>query len=132
MGVLNTGIAYPSRASEPPQPPSGFVGRGSYYTMIFLCCVFVLFRLSSFCVLFPLLTLSLDCSFSTAPSVFFKAYLPVFLDCQLLIAPSVFSIGYLPVSLDCSFCNAPSVFSNVLCACLLNSFNFAKRQIIGK
>ena len=66
----------------------------------FLCCVF-LFCLSLFCVLCPMLPVSLDCPFLIIPSVF-----SVSLDCPFLIIPSVFS-----VSLDCPFLITPSVFS---------------------
>jgi hypothetical protein len=48
------------------------------------------------------LSVSLDCSFLIAPSVFSNVYLSVSLDCSFLIAPSVFSNVYLSVSLDCS------------------------------
>jgi hypothetical protein len=63
----------------------------------------VLFCLSLFCVLCPMLPVSLDCPFLIIPSVF-----SVSLDCPFLITPSVFS-----VSLDCPFLITLSVFSYV-------------------
>jgi hypothetical protein len=51
------------------------------------CCVFVV------CIVYPLLSASLDCLFLIAPSFFSNVYLrlvypmlPVFLDCPFLIA----------------------------------------------
>ena len=88
---------------------------------------FVFLRL---CVPYPMLPVSLDCSFLITPSVFSNVYclrlvysmLPVSLDCLFLIATSVFSNVYLhPVSCvpyNVSFTGlsifyGPSVFSNV-------------------
>ena len=83
-----------------PQPVFDWVRVAHLFS--FLCCVF-LFCLSLFCVLCPMLPVSLDCPFLITPSVF-----SVSLDCPFLIIPSVFS-----VSLDCPFLITLSVFSYV-------------------
>ena len=46
-----------------------------------LCCVFGLF-VFVLCLVFPMLSVSLDCLFWIAPSVFSNAYLVVFLNLE--------------------------------------------------
>jgi hypothetical protein len=110
--LYETGTDYLSRAHM-------FISISVCMVSVYLAHLFMfpllcfLFCLSSFCVLCPMLPVSLDCSFSIAPSIFSDVYLPVSLDCSFSIAPSIFSDVYLPVSPDCSFCIAPSIFSDV-------------------
>jgi hypothetical protein len=100
-----------------------------------LCCVLV-FIFFVLCLVYPLLPVSLDCSFWIAPSVFSNVYLSCVLCtlcCQFLWIvhfglPLRYSLTFimypmLPVSLDCSFWIAPSVFSNVYYVPYVASFS---------
>jgi hypothetical protein len=77
------------------------------------------------------MSVSVDCPFLIAPSVFSNVYLPVSLDCPFLIALSVFSNVYLPVSLDCPFLIASSVFSNVYLHTLM-TYHFPRERVTTK
>ena len=97
-------------------------------THIVLCFCFVFLRL-----VYPMLSISLDCPFLIAPSVFSNVYLSVSLDCPFgcltficqflwivqFWLPLRLSNVYLSVSLDCAFLIAPLVFSNVYLSCIL-------------
>ena len=81
------------------------------HLIFFLCCIFCL---SSFCVLCPMLPISLDCPFLRSPSVFSNFY--------LFCLSSFFALcPMLPMSLDCplSTCEHPQFVGVGQCFCVV-------------
>jgi hypothetical protein len=107
----------------------------SFSGLSFVDCPFgILYHLFVLCLVYSMLSVSLDCPFVIAPLVFSNIYLSCVLCtlcCQFLWIvlywlPLWYSLSFicpvylmLPVSLDCPFLIAPLVFSNIYLSCVM-------------